>query len=123
MTIPGSIHNPLREFIYVECAGSASDFMAIFDQIGQCASKRGDRIPTGGMITENVVLTVPGGFRVFGISYKGDIAGWREAVIETAKTLQLRTATIGGSALLTNDGASWPLADCLVDSYEPVSPC
>lgn len=94
--IPGIRNNPNREYMYLECS-DWKPFEDLFNEVTNSMRQEG-RIPQkGGAITENTRVTSPDGRVFFGLSYKGDIEGWREGLKES---LARRSVTYG----ITQDG-------------------
>lgn len=75
-------------------------------------------LPTsGGMLDENVIIKTPDGRSLFGLSYRGDVSGWQLYLLDRARQMTLKTATINDSDELMLDGGSVPLAGCVVTFY------
>ena len=114
--IPGSIEVPGRVFLYLEHADPAQ-FQQTFDAISeQC---EGERMPaSGGIITENVILTIPSGASFCGLSFKGDVVRWEAGVASFAKANGCRVLRVRGGQVEVSDGTSWSLAECRTGRYE-----
>ncbi len=114
--VPGLPKVPHREFLYVEHDGDAGAFLRVFDELADVAWTQ-SRPSSGGVITENAVLTVPSGERFFCVSYKGDLQSWRNGLAAGARALGRRTATVDGTVLQASDGVVWPLDACELGEY------
>ena len=111
--IPGTISVQGREFAYIE-SGGRDAFDALFPKLTTYA----DELPgDGGAISTNAVLSLPDGRRLYGISYRGDLEGWRRAIEAACGFLGYELAMIEGDVLRLSDGTVVPLADCVVEFY------
>ena len=71
----------------------------------------------GGALSENCKIWLPTGELFHGLSYKGDIVGWREGIIEAAIHLGLLTAKIVRENIEISDGRNYALSECKVEFY------
>jgi len=51
---------------------------------------------SGGAISENTIITLPNGKRLFGLSYKGDIQGWRAELEQCCQALNILWGEVTG---------------------------
>jgi len=113
--LPGTIEVAGREFVYVEY-DSIRKFKKVFHKMFE---KSGAPMPeAGGMLSHNVCIRVPGGQLFFGVSYKGDIPGWRAIVHGFCESGNLRWATITDGRIVLSDGQSFELGECEIQFYE-----
>lgn len=115
--IPGTI--PLeegREFRYIQ--GNQINrfekelFNQLFDSVTEPLAKH------GGVISENCVITTPNKNIFYGISYRGDIDGWRKDFECGAHNLSLLFAWIENNNLIDSSGKEHPLSECDIDFYK-----
>ncbi len=71
----------------------------------------------GGVISENCKIVLPTNETFYGLSYKGDITGWRKQIELGAEALGLLTAEINGNEILLSDNRSYILNDCIIEFY------
>ncbi len=121
--IPGLHPVEWREFRYVLDDGNdyfmgksrQSRKQSLFDKI---AGQIQPPIPqNGGVITENCKLWLPTEELFHGLSYKGDIEGWKRQIEEGAKQLGLLSAKIEDNKIQLSDNRSYNLSDCRVEFY------
>jgi len=120
--IPGVIKVEGREFLYI--ADDGEDFFR---------KKKGSKVKKeslfskltslffmakeGGALTENCKIWLPTNELFHGLSYKGDIEGWRKGITLGATHLGLLTAKIAEGNIEISDGRVYPLSDCKVELY------
>lgn len=120
--IPGVIKVEGREFLYI--ADDGEDFFR---------KKKGSKVKKeslfskltslffmakeGGVLTENCKIWLPTNELFHGLSYKGDIEGWRKGITLGAKHLGLLTAKIAEGNIEVSDGRVYALSDCKVELY------
>ena len=111
---PGTIDVPGREFRYISCRDdqSSDDLSLLFKNVVRAVDP--PRVQNGGAINENCVLVLPSGDCFFGLSYKGDLAGWHRQIEQGAKLFGLQVAWIEGDRLRIDDGREVSLAGCSV---------
>lgn len=69
----------------------------------------------GGVVNEGCSITLPDGRRLFAVSYKGDIEGWRQQIEQGAVQLGLAVASVSSQSLvLLSSGEEVPLSECAV---------
>ncbi len=112
--IPGSVSVPGREFRYLRCA-SQLKFTKLFDELGDYRSDPAPR--SGGLISENAVLGTPTGEQYFGVSYKGDVDGWRAHVAGFCVAAGIDCAVVVDGRLQLPEGESVALSDCDAEFY------
>jgi hypothetical protein len=99
-----------REFLYVEVRGR-ENFRRVID--GALASHPHVPLPrSGGAIEEKVHLRLPDSTLLLGMSYTGDLAGWREKIVSFCKETQRRWAVPRDQGLAISDGTEIALASC-----------
>lgn len=111
-TIPGIIEVEGREFFYVETL-SGEGFNEILDE----ALTGSPDIPlpkAGGVIEEKVRIIVDGGMSLLGVSYKGDLAGWRAKLLAYCKTKHRKCGIASHQKLALSDGTELALGECEV---------
>ena len=120
--IPGVIKVEGREFLYI--ADDGEDFFR---------KKKGSKVKKeslfskltslffmakeGGALTENCKIRLPTNELFHGLSYKGDIEGWRKGITLGATHLGLLTAKIAEGNIEVSDGRVYALSDCKVELY------
>ncbi len=107
--LPGTRIVEAREFLYVE----ASDRGAFENMFGEITDSPRDAMPAcGGVITENATIVLPNGRQIHGLSYKGDIDGWRRVIQANVGAAGLLYARIVGDRVELSNGESVALEDC-----------
>lgn len=119
--IPGTIKVEGREHLYISDNGE--DFFAkssravkrqsLFDKVTSLF----EIAQSGGVISENCKLWLPTGELFHGLSYKGDIEGWREQIKQGAEQLGLLIGKIYKNKIELLDGRSYALSDCKIEFY------
>lgn len=110
--LPGTIPISGKEFLYFQDNGEKD----IGKQILALAAKIKPHIPKGGgIISQASRIRLSDGMLFHGISYRGDIEGWRRQMEEGAKALDLLLAKIHGESIVISDGRSVALADCEIE--------
>jgi len=101
-----------REFKYLESEEGIS-FEEVFPQIIKLS---GAPLPkSGGMINENRLIILPEGIRLHGVSYKGDLEGWRRIIHQFCEVKNLQYGDIDSGMIVTNRGRRQALDDCVVE--------
>jgi len=116
VTIPGIRNNPNREFMYLECS-DWKPFEELFNDVTNSMRREGRMPLKGGATTENTRVTAPDGRVFFGLSYRGDIPGWREGLKEG---LERRSVTYGitrDGLLILSNGDEIDLSQCEAEYY------
>jgi len=114
--IPGVQQVQGREFMYIESAANET-----FHQLANSVSAVCPLIAiprSGGAGEEKVRITLNNGISFMGISYKGDIEGWRSRFVELCKASGRKYGFIKEGRLCLSDGSS-PLIEELKISFEP----
>ena len=120
--IPGTIKVEGREFLYV--ADDGEDFFrkkkrskvkkeSLFSKLTSLFFMAKE----GGALTENCKIWLPTNELFHGLSYKGDIEGWRKGITLGANHLGLLIAKISGENIEISDGRIYALSDCKVEFY------
>ena len=73
---------------------------------------------SGGTINENAMLLLPNQKRFYGLSYRGDLEGWRRKVSKCCDELGLLSATIADNFIKLSNGEVYPLSECIVELDE-----
>lgn len=119
--IPGTIKVEEREFLYV--ADNGEDFFtkkrltikkpSLFEKV----TSMFNIAQSGGVISENCKLWLPTNELFHGLSYKGDIEGWRKQIEQGAEQLDLLTGKISENNIELSDGRVYALSDCKIEFY------
>ena len=72
---------------------------------------------SGGVISENCKLRLPTHELFHGLSYKGDIEGWRKQIEKGAEHLGLLTGKVSNNSIELSDGRIYALSDCEIEFY------
>ncbi len=117
--IPGTIEVEGREFRYVSDDGSGvfTNFNRKHDDLFFKVTSQYKIAKTGGVISENCRLETIDNELFHGLSYKGDILGWRKQIELGAKKLNLIMGEIIDDKLVLSDGRSYNLYDCKYEFY------
>lgn len=119
--IPGTIKVEGREHLYISDDGGG--FFAkssrtikrqsLFDKVTSLF----EIAQSGGVISENCKLRLPTNELFHGLSYKGDIEGWRKQIEQGAEQLGLLTGKISENNIELSDGRIYALSDCKIEFY------
>jgi len=112
--IPGTIKVEWREFRYISENGK-DNFFKLFDKLTTIVNPSNAK--SGGATTENCKIRLPDGSFFHGLSYKGDIEGWRKDIEQGAQMLNLVIAKIEDDKIEVSDGRLFSLKDCTVEFY------
>jgi hypothetical protein len=112
--IPGTIDVEGREFKYIECE-SKKAFKELFPKIVTISG--GDLPKEGGAINEKAVINLPNGKQLHGLSYKGDLEGWRSKVIGCCEKLGILWGGIHGGNLKLSNGGVIPIDNCDIELF------
>jgi hypothetical protein len=107
--LPGSIAIEGREFLYVQYSDDAQ-FRKCFFRI-PCVPLPAE----GGILNEEVTIALPQEIRLHGVSYKGDIDGWRRCLLEWCMKSGLVWGEIVGDSIVLSNGETQPLQDCKIE--------
>lgn len=119
--IPGLHPVKWREYRYI--ADDGNDF---FVSLNGRSKKQGlfDKVTSvveiaksGGAISENCKIWLPTNELFHGLSYKGDIQGWRMEIEQGAERLGLLIGKIVENNIELSDGRSYALSECKVELY------
>ena len=113
--IPGTINIVGREFCYIEDDGKDKFEEELFDKV--TSPYEFTNAKDGGIISENCKLWIPTNELFHGLSYKGDVDGWRKDIFDGAKKLNLLIGNINGENIELSDGRIYPLTKCKVEFY------
>jgi hypothetical protein len=113
--IPGTQVVSGREFLYIESVPGET-FHQLVNAISTAYPKLA--IPSsGGAIEEKVQLKLKNGTQLIGISYKGDVDGWRTRFIGFCVASGRQYGSIKEGRLVLSDGSS-PLLEDLEVSFQ-----
>jgi hypothetical protein len=108
-TLAGTVAVPGKEFVYYSDDGRQSKRKQ-FDALTQYVDP--PYAEGGGAASQPWTITLPDGSIFHGISYSGDLEGWRRDIEEGAQALGVRLGRIQGDLFVISDGRSFALADC-----------
>jgi len=114
-TIPGTQQVEGREFIYIESAANET-----FHQLANCVSTICTELAipkSGGAIEEKARIKLSDGTSLMGVSYKGDVEGWRKRFVGICTASARKYGAISEGRLVLSDGSS-PLLEELEVSFE-----
>jgi hypothetical protein len=112
---PGTVAVPGVRFLYVESPNQRA-FDKFFPEVGRWL-KANSLLASGGLITQNVVITIPSGARFFGISFHGAEEIWNRGVVEAARERGYRIGRLDGSVLIVDDERI-DLSSCEIEEFE-----
>lgn len=106
--IPGISKGDKWNYIYILDDGY-NDSSRLFDKL--CNAK--SQTATAGSIgTEAFRIHLPTKEIFHGLSYKGDLEGWRNDIIAAANVLNLLTAEIKDNKIIISNGREYKLSEC-----------
>ena len=108
--IPGTIEVEGREFFYIETSDGAG-----FRKLIDAALTGSPDVPLpndGGVIEEKVRILLEGGTTLLGISYKGDLPGWRAKLLAYCKANHRTWGIASRQKLALSDGTELALCEC-----------
>ena len=108
-SIPGTTQNKTRKYIYIEDDGRGN-FGDLFNSITAKVIPR--NATHGGMGEVGFRIITPDNTVFHGLSYKGDLEGWKQDIELGSKNLNLLIATIEDDKMVISDGRSYKLFDC-----------
>lgn len=111
-TIPGMIEVQGREFFYAEVSAGEG-----FHKFVDPALESSPDVPlpkSGGVIEEKIRIRLNEDTTLLGISYKGDLEGWRGKFVAYCKTKHRKWSIVSRQKLVLSDGTALPLAGCKV---------
>jgi hypothetical protein len=112
-TIPGTQEVEGREFLYIESSAEETFHQLVNAVLTVCAKLA---LPSsGGTIEEKVRLKPMNGPSLMGVSYKGDVDGWRTRFVEFCITTGRCYGSIREGRLFLSDGRSPLLEELEVD--------
>lgn len=107
-SIPGTIEVPGREFIYIEAAENET-FSTLLDE----AMEARPNVPmpdSGGVIEERVRVSLSDSVSLLGMSYKGDVEGWRNMLTTYCASRGKMWGIAKKGILFVSDGSEVPLS-------------
>lgn len=110
--VPGLLPVDYREVRYVEDRGE-EPFKELFERVIWHVDP--PLMKDGGALIEGCVVTSPTGRRFQALSYRGDIEGWRQQVVQGAAAVGVSLGQLVDRVLVLDDGTSHPLADCQIE--------
>lgn len=114
---PGTLEIEGREFLYIE-----SPLEEDYGQMGDLAFSVSKDTPlpsSGGALEEGVRIHLGDGTSFIGLSYKGDIEGWRTKFITFCKRTGRAYASIKNNQFVVSTGATFPLKELEIDIQKP----
>ncbi|MCL2148277.1 MAG: hypothetical protein FWH47_02950 [Methanomassiliicoccaceae archaeon] len=72
---------------------------------------------TGGAAESGCYVCLPTGERLCAVDYHSDIDGWRKQILLGAEGMGLLTGEITGEDIVTSDGRTYGLSECLTEFY------
>lgn len=115
--IPGTYPVADTEFLYLRDF-TAESFERKFRAIGNHVRRSDVKPSRGGMVSENIQIVLPDGRSFFGLSYRGDIAGWERSILEYTSHNALELARVNGRIFELFSGEHFELASCTARFYE-----
>lgn len=111
-TIPGMIEVEGREFFYVQVL-FGEGFGEIID--GALAGSPELPLPkSGGVIEEKVTILIDPKTSLLGISYKGDLVGWRTKLVAYCNAKHRKWGIVSRQKLMLSNGEELDLGECNV---------
>lgn len=113
--VPGTYLDEGREYCYVSHKSQVK-FGELFHELFNVPPI----IPkNGGALIEGCRITLPNGDLFEAVSYKGDIAEWRQQLEQGAEALneELARIDIDTDSIVLNDMRSFRLTDCMIAFY------
>lgn len=107
-TIPGTQRVEGREYMYIESPEGESFHELAAAAFAACPGLGNPS--TGGLIEEHVRVEIDGGISLVGLSYKGDIDGWRKKLVEFCLEADRHYGFVENDRLLLSNGKT-PLLD------------
>ena len=119
--IPGLHPVEWREYRYISDDGNnffaslkrKNKKQSLFEKVTSVV----DIAQSGGVITENCKIRLPTKELFHGLSYKGDIQGWRQQIEQGAEYLGLLVGKIVENNIELSDGRCYALSECEVEFY------
>ena len=111
-TIPGMIEVEGREFFYVQMLLEEG-----FDEIIDEALAGSPELPlpkSGGVIEEKVTILLDPKTSLLGISYKGDLVGWRTKLVAYCNAKHRMWGIVSRQKLMLSNGGELDLGECNV---------
>lgn len=115
--IPGTIVVEGREHLYILDDGNDCFKKHRKPSLFEKVTSQFSIAQHGGVISENCKLWLPTDELFHGLSYKGDMEGWRAQIQQGAALLGLLTARITGNNITLSDGRTYPLSACRTEFY------
>ena len=109
-TIPGMIEVEGREFLYVEMLTGEG-----FDDVVNEALACSPDLPlpkTGGVIEEKARIVLDGCTCLLSLSYKGDLAGWRNKLVAYCNSTNRQWGIASRQKIVLSDGRALALEKC-----------
>ena len=111
-TIPGTIEVDGREFFYLEVA-EGIDFHHMINDV--LSSSNNIPMPQdGGVIEEKTRITLQDGTSLLALSYKGDLAGWRQKLIRYCELKKYKWGIASNNKITLSDQTEIILSECNV---------
>ena len=108
--IPGMVEVEGREFFYIEILPGEG-----FDEILDEALAGSPDLPSpksGGVIEEKARMSIDGNTSLLGVSYKGDLVGWRSKLVAYCNARRRKWGIVSRQKLALSDGREFVLGNC-----------
>ena len=110
--VPGTVPVDGTEFLYVE-GQNKEHFSDVFFGSTEYGSVE---IPkSGGLVERGAIIHLPDGRQMFGVSYRGDLEGWRKDIESICEALGLEMGRIEGRTIRLSSGEKIALEDCRIE--------
>jgi hypothetical protein len=110
--LPGTVHIEGKDFVYFSDNGTEDfrkQFLTLVTRIKPPHQKE------GGVISQACRVRLQDGTLFHGISYRGDMEGWRRQIEDGAKELGVLLGRIQDDRIVVSDGRSMALIDCKLE--------
>jgi hypothetical protein len=110
--IPGLEINGNREFRYFSM-NENEKIKGRNSMFNKITTLYEEPFPEGGALAENFIIVIPNGEKYYGLSYHGDIDGWRKQIEKNAESQNKKIGRIiDTDTFLLNDNTKCNLKDC-----------
>ena len=110
--LPGTVAVDGKEFLYFE-AQDEEHFTDVFFNFREYGG--GELPQSGGAVEQGAIIHLPDGRHMFGVSYHGDLEGWRKDIESICEALGLEMGRIEGRAIRLSSGEKIALEDCRIE--------
>ena len=112
-SLPGTIHVQGREFLYIESPRGEGFAQMLARVLSQSPDVRLPK--SGGVVEEKARIVLSDNTPFVGVSYKGDLDGWRAKIVRFCEANGRRWGTVRGGRFVTSDTKETSLADCEIE--------